>query len=604
MLGTALVALLLAAAWWRREALLDWLPPSLQIELLTLRHGVDARHDVKIEMPDGVRLAASLYTPRAKRASLPTVLIRVPYGRTRYGEAYGWAVFFARHGHAVLVQDLRGTGDSGGELLPWRDAQSDGAATLDWIARQPWSNGRVGTFGCSALGETQHALAKARHPAHAAMVASGSGGAVGSAAGRHAYFGVFEGGVLQLASAFGWFVDHGARDPRAPPAAPFDRARHLATLPVANLVQAVRPGPNGFDDFIATPPGDARWSSWGFLTDEDVASPPALVINSWGDQAVGDTLAWAEARRRAGAAEQHVVIAPGDHCHHHATGRKAERFGLLEVRESARPWTDWYLRFFARHLGGSGDGLARLAPYHYFVLNENRWRDADAWPPAEARIEKWRLASGGRANSRAGNGRLVADAAGNAPADTFTYDPRNPVPTRGGPICCTGNPADLPGPRDQLDVESREDVLVYTSEPLPGDLRIAGPLKARLAFSSDAPDTDLVVRLAHVRPDGLSTNIQEGALRLRNRDGFEDPRPMVAGARYAVAVDMRSIAYLVPRGHRLRLHVTSSSFPRLERNLNTGAASNAHETHVRVARNTVHLDGEGSWVELPILPGP
>lgn len=596
----ALLAIASAVAWIRRDAVLRALPPPWRIAINAARFGIEVDHGVRLAMPDGKRLAASLYRARDAEARLPTVLIRLPYHRLRYGEATTWGLFFARHGYAVVVQDLRGSGDSEGELLPWRDAESDGVATLDWIVSQPWSDGRVGTFGCSALGETQHVLAKARHPAHRAMVASGAGGAVGSAMGRHSYFGAYEGGVPQLASLFGWFVDHGTKTPHAAPAGSFDRTRHLRNLPVASLVQSVRPGPNGFDDFLATPIADTRWASWGYLTEADTNPMPALIVNTWGDQTAGDTLAWAVAQQRAGAADQRVVMAPGHHCGHHA-GERA--FGRLPVNGRERPWGEWYLRFFDRHLRDRGEGLAALAPYQYFMLNEDRWRESQAWPPAEARIERWRLAGGGRANTRAGDGRLGPDLDGNGAMDTFTYDPDDPVPTRGGPICCTGNPADVPGPQDQADVEARNDVLVYTSEPLADDLRIAGPLAARIAFSSDAPDTDLVLRLAHVRPDGLSTNIQEGALRLRYRDGFVSPAMMQPGTRYTARVDLRSIAYLVPRGHRLRLHVTSSSFPRLERNLNTGAASNSHETRMQVARNTVHLDGEGSWLELPVLPG-
>jgi putative CocE/NonD family hydrolase len=182
----------------------------------------------------------------------------------------------------------------------------------------------------------------------------------------------------------------------------------------------------------------------------------------------------------------------------------------------------------------------------------------------------------------------------------------DPTPSRGGPLCCTGDERIEAGPQDQADVESRDDVLVYTSAALPEDLRIAGPMRARLAFSSSAPDTDVVLRLVHVRPDGLATNIQEGALRLRYRDGYASPALMEPGRIYEITVDMRSIAYRIPAGHRLRLQVTSSAFPRLERNLNTGAPSNAEESRAVVAVNRIHYGGDkASFVELPVLPaGP
>jgi putative CocE/NonD family hydrolase len=213
------------------------------------------------------------------------------------------------------------------------------------------------------------------------------------------------------------------------------------------------------------------------------------------------------------------------------------------------------------------------------------------------------LASGGAARTRAGNGLLAVEAAGGAAYDEFVYDPANPVPTRGGPICCTGNAKDRPGAVEQADVESRQDVLVYTSQPLAADLTIAGPVSAHLRVSSSALDTDIVARLVDVLPDGRALNVQEGALRLRYRAGIARPALMESGTPYDVRVDMRSIAYMFRQGHRLRLDVTSSSFPRLERNLNTGG-DNAFETRMVIAKNRIHYFPPGaSYLEMPVLAG-
>lgn len=600
-LGLLLIVALLVSIHWR-EQVLEALPPSGQIGLSALLHDVDVDHGIVVTMPDGVPLHASLYRPKGVSGPAATLLLRTPYHRLRHSAAFGAALFFARHGYAVLVQDLRGTGDSGGELLPWRDVAEDGVATLDWIRRQPWSTGKVGTFGCSALGETQFVLARRNHPAHVAMIPSGAGGAVGSAAGRYSYFGVFEGGVFELASAFGWFAANGSKDPHAAPARPFDPARLLRELPVSGLVARVRPAPSGYTEFLSTPLGDTRWEQWGYLSDADRSQVPAFVINTWGDQTVGDTLALAEQWRRQGVSQK-VVIAPGKHCYHEESGTTTQRFGELELANAQRPWQDWYLAWFDRWLRGRGDGLAAMKTYNVFMLVENKWLGADTWPPQEAQAQRWYLDSAGRANSRRGDGRLGREPGAAEATDSFRYDPVDPVPSRGGPVCCTGNPADKPGPTDQSDVEARSDVLVYTSEPLSQDLRIAGPLRAHLVVSSSAADTDLVARLVHVWPDGRATSIQEGALRLRYRDGVRRPRPMMPGERVEANVDMRSIAYMIPRGHRLRLHVTSSSFPRLERNLNTGADRNADETTMVVATNRVHHGAIApSYVELPVLP--
>ena len=564
-----------------RHRLLEAVPPHWKIRAMALMRGVQVDHSLRLRMPDGVELAASLYRPREFTDRLATVLILLPYGRQDYAEAYYNALFFASEGYAVLVQDLRGTGNSGGEQLPWRDAANDGAVTLDWIARQDWSNGKVGTFGCSALGETQLVLGARQHPAHRALVASGAGGAIGSMGGRYGYFGLFEGGIFQLASGFGWLVVHGSRDPHAPKADKFDTASKLRELPVAGLVGSVSSSPNAYQDFLRTPIGDPRWDQWGYLTDQSRLDAPALLINDWFDQTVGDTLYMAEYWRRTQALAsqtQRVVIAPGSHC---------------EFEEFPAPhgesWRQWYLKWFDRWLRGRGEGLADVAPYSFYMLGEERWLESESWPPRDSSPMSWYLSSGGHANTSAGDGVLARMPPTERSEDSFVYEPAAPVPTRGGAICCTGDAWDHDGVADQAEVESRDDVLVYTSVPLEHDLRIAGPISARLTISSDAPDTDLVARLVDVAPGGVALNIQEGALRLRLRDGLPE-RLMKMGEKYQVTVDMRSIAYRVPRGHRLRLDITSSSFPRLARNLNVASDSN-HGEITRQARNVLHHGG-------------
>ncbi len=586
-------------------ALRERIPAHWQQPLRALVFGVRIDDDVRIAMPDGTTLAATLYVPRRAKAPLPTVYVRLPYDRRRYGEALGEGLFFARNGYAVLVQDVRGKfGSEGDDFVPWRHATADGVATLDWIARQPWSNGKVGTIGCSALGELQYALARANHPAHAAMIPMAAGGAAGDVAGHAGYFGAFEGGVFQLASAAGWFSKHGLKSDHGRWPESLGMAAALPTLPLLDVVERLRPGPNAYQDFLQTSLGDPRWRALDYISDDDRPRVPALVIDSWGDPSLSGTLAIAESvRRHSPAVQQHVVIAPGNHCEHELIAGMGH-FGDLAVRNADRPYRQWYLAWFDHWLRGRGDGLAKLPPYQFFVLNEQRWLSATQWPPAEARMQPFYLGSGGRANGRDGDGVLATEAARDTRSDEYAYDPMRPVPSRGGPLCCTGDAAQRSGPVDQADVESREDVLVYTSAPLSAPLRIAGPLRAQLVVSSSAPDTDFVARLVHVWPDGRATNIQEGALRARYRDGVELPKPMTPGMRYVLDVPMRSIAYLVPRGHRLRLDVSSSSFPRLERNLNTGGR-NYDESVPQNAVNRIYHGGDAvSFIELPVLDTP
>lgn len=601
LLLLATLAVVVAA----RQSLLGLLPDAWRIELMAIRHGVTVDHGQRVTTPDGITLAASLFRPKGTQERLPTILIRLPYHRQRYGEGYSGALYFAPRGYAVLVQDLRGTGDSDGDFLPWAHAADDMVATIDWISRQPWSDGNVGTLGCSALGETQLVSQDRALGPWRAMVASGAGGAVGSLAGRNTYFGVFEGGIFQLATGFGWFVDWGTLRPDAAPARPFDRATHLRDLPVASLIERVRPAPNGYHAFLTTPLGDAKWSEWGYLDDSTRLRIPALIVNTWGDQTVQDTLTlvehWRSADPDGTQGRQKVIISAGNHCNHEEVGVSSS-FGELSVANAGRPYRELYLRWFDYWLRGRGDALKDMSPYTFYVVGADTWLQSESWPPATARAQRWFLGSDGHANSRSGNGRLMRLRQAGATGDTWRYDPENPAPSIGGPICCTGNPADRSGPAEQTGVEERDDVLVYTSQPAQYDLWIAGPIKARLTVSSAARDTDLVARLVHVWPDGRATSIQEGALRLRYRNGFSSPELLEPGKPVHATVDMRSIAYRLPAGHRLRLDLTSSSFPRLERNLNTGG-DNARETRSVVATNHVHYDvGEGSWIELHVLP--
>lgn len=575
---------------WRRDIPLHW-----RTGARAWVEGIDIDHGLRLRMADGVELAASLYLPAGDHKQLPTVYVRLPYGRKVYGEGMNFGMFFARQGYAVLVQDIRGKHDSGGLFSPWQGSTADGAATLDWITAQPWSNGKVGTIGCSALGELQYTLARARHPALAAMVPIDAGGAWA----RDPHFGFYEGGVLQLGSALGWFLDNGQHDPHTPPPQGVAISQALKQLPVSGLVARHTAEPNAYAQFVGRALEDPQWRVHDFVHPDDTIDVPALTINTWYDQSLDGALALAAQNR---SARQHMILAPGTHCQHEEV-LAAGRLGDLPLGPGAtQPYRDWYARWFDHWLRGQPDALADLPRYLFYVLNEDRWLSAASWPPEQAVVQHWHVSSAGAANGRSGNGVLSLQAPTSSERfDELVDDPASPVPSRGGPVCCTGDPSQRAGPVDQVEVEQRQDVLVYTSAPLQRPLRIAGPIRLRLDVSSTAVDTDVVARLTHVWPDGRSTSIQEGALRLQYRDGFDVPRPLVPGQRHEVTVNLRSIAYLVPAGHRLRLQVAGSSFPRLERNLHGGGDNRAQSRPI-VARTRVHHGGGAvSALELPTL---
>ncbi|MFT4103019.1 MAG: CocE/NonD family hydrolase [Burkholderiaceae bacterium] len=618
----ALVGAAVAAAWssdgWRSAV--KTAAGRIEVKLAS----IDVRRDLRMPMSDGVELSADLYLPAGPERRVPTLLLRTPYPRDTWQTQGGEVLDFARHGFAVVVQSMRGRFGSGGEFAPYAMSADDGRATLDWIVAQPWSNGRVGTYGCSALGETQLILGATRHPALRAMVPQSAGGGVGSAGGRYGYFGVFEGGIPLLSSAAGWFFSNGAKtsaESREQLAKP-PRGRgpggqlSLRELPVADLVRSQSPYPTDFELLMSLPLTSPEWERLGYLKDGDRFAAPALHVNSWFDQGVSSTLFAArfmaahadtpEARR------QLVVIGPGMHC---TAGRKraAARVGDLRIDGPNEPLLDTYLAWFDRWLrddaaAGAADGAGAVASavdalpaYRFYVLREDRWMDADAWPPPAARTRRWYLDSGGDANTAAGDGRLVDAPRPGQSIDRFTYDPADPVPTRGGAFCCTGDELAREGAVDQRDVEARRDVLVYTSAPLAAPLRITGTVRAWLHVATSARDTDFTARLVDVAPDGLALNIRDSGLRLRYRDGIDRPAPAEPGAVYPIDIELGDIAWQVPAGHRLRLQVSSSNFPRFERNLNTGGRNVDESLSVTAVNDVRHGTAYHSWIEFPVL---
>ncbi len=611
ILAVTLAALAGAGLWAfkNRWQLVNSLPTSWRDTVFGIKYGFRIEYDVMVPMPDGVKLATNLYFPRKAvtdgSVKLPVVLIRVPYDKNAHGGGIAPAFDFAAHGYVVALQDMRGKYASEGTFTPSKSDAADGSATVDWLAAQPWSNGKVGTVGCSALGESQIFLSRMRNPRHVAMIPLGAGGAMGSAAGRYTYFGQYEGGVFNLGSGFGWFLYEGGKTPGAEYAGGVDVAQAIRGLPSGGLVRKYRADPTDFDDFISKPLGDPYWRGLGYVSDEDRFATPALVINTWQDQTVADTLVLADVMKRNAVTEEarrhhHVIIGPGNHCQYFGPNQTMN-VGEFRVGPNAlAPLSQWQVQWFDHWL--KGEPLPPFPPYRFYVMGADRWVDSEQWPPAGVKYQAWYLGGEGAANSRSGQGELLTTAPAVEQFDEFTYDPLNPVPTRGGPACCTNDPGQLQGMVDQAPVEAREDVLVYTSPPFEAPLTIAGPLRAELYVSSSAKDTDFMAKLVHVFPDGRALNVQEGALRLRYRESYVNPTLLTPGEVYRVSVELRAIAYQVPQGHRLRLQITSSNFPRLERNLNTGG-NNYDEDRPATAQNRVwRAPNYPSALILPVMP--
>ncbi|MBL4767578.1 MAG: CocE/NonD family hydrolase [Rhodobacteraceae bacterium] len=537
-----------------------------------------------IEMQDGVRLATDVYLPHLPAANLPTVLVRLPYGKRRYYEARHWVDLFLPQGFAVVVQDMRGRWRSEGIFAPYPNAAGDGASTLDWIVDQVWSNGQIGTIGCSALGESQIILAATRHPAHRAMIPIGAGGAIGTARNDYGFFGFFEGGIPALASGVGWFASYGGKTSgdMGPPR--IDPPSVLTSLPLRDAVATARNNATDFETLLDRFGKSGGFEDWGYISDGDRFDVPTLLIDTWYDQAVQSTLAMADLIAETSTSVQ-TIIAPGTHCDTEGAFYAGQLGDLPVVGSARKELDDVYVAFMAHHLNGAPS--PQLAAFNTYVLGEDRWLESASWPPEGAAKSVWRL-SGNRLLTLHQNGEPFS-------VRSFSSDPQNPVPTLGGAACCTGDPTMRNGPLFQNQIEERQDILLFTSDPVSEPLRIVGPVTARVFVSTDAPDTDLVLRLTDVDPKGRSLLVQEGALRLRYRDGFTNPTLMQLGQIYEVTVRMRDIAWLVKPGHKLRLHIAGSSFPRLSLNMNGGG--NPHlETVLNTAMISIHMSADAPSV--------
>ncbi len=583
------------------------------------RYEVDLRESLWVPMRDGVRLSTDLYVPKGVGDRLPVIMIRTPYDKRPHRRADSAARMFAGQGYAVAVQDVRGKFESEGAYTISKDDVADGSDATTWLGTQPWSTGKVGTYGCSYLGDTQVMQARVRNPYHTTMLPQAAGSSI-----HYRYFGTIDGGAVELAGGLGWFRAYGSKaylryppdmssavrrlfeiGPVLPPITDYRAIWH--SLPVVDMMKKAGGPPTDFEDFVSHAPGDPWWDQFGYIKPDDRFDVPSLQVNSWYDFGVAETLQqFNQFRTNAVSARardnQFIIISPTEHCRSEGASERT-RVGQRDLGDARLPYWELYLRWFDYWLKGIENGVTSGPKVRLYVMGRNVWRDEQEWPLARTRYVKYYLHSGGGANSRFGDGVLSDKAATVEPPDSFTYDPASPVPSVGGPGCCSGSSESPSGAFDQSDVEQRTDVLVYTTPVLERGVEVTGPLKAVLYVSSSARDTDFTVKLVDVYPDGTAFNVQEGILRVRYREGFTRKVLMTPGETYPLMIDLHATSNYFGPGHRIRLEVSSSSFPRYDRNLNTGG-NNYDQTRWVVAHNTVHHSAaSASHVVLPIIPG-
>jgi putative CocE/NonD family hydrolase len=502
-----------------------------------------------VAMRDGVRLATNAYVP-SEHGRFPTILVRTPYNKdSSYSAGYQ---SFTDHGYAVVVQDVRGRYASEGAFQPLTQEIRDGDDTLNWIARQPWSDGKVGMIGGSYSGITQWKAALSGNPHLKAIFPVVSGWDDY----RDRYYST--GGAFKLGYRLEWL----AENLRAP-GYHQDFGKFVLHLPIRSAdVQALGWTSPLWRDVMDHPSDDAFWRSVSTRDHIDRVRVPVFSVGGWYDNFVqSDLEAYAALHERNGL--NRIVVGPWPHnMSIPFDGIDLGAEPLVAVRALQVEWFDQWLK-------GKDSALLSKPPLKFFVMGANKWREEQQWPPEGAQPRNFYLQSGGRANSLNGDGELADSPGHKGPSDTFEFDPLRPVPTRGGAVCC--NPKIFPwGPYDQRAVEERKDVLVYSTKALKQPVEVAGPVSVTLWVSTNAKDTDFTAKLVDVFPDGMARNLTDGILRLRYRNSLAQPELVKPGELYKITVDAGVTSNVFMKEHKIRLEVSSSNFPRFDRNPNTG----------------------------------
>jgi len=558
------------------------------------KYEVTIERGVAAKMRDGVTLRADIYRPKAD-GKFPVLLVRTPYDKTN---EVSFGLRAAARGYVVIAQDVRGRLASEGEWYPFKNESLDGYDTVEWAAALPYSNGKVGMFGGSYVGATQYLAAIAKPP-HLAGICP-----TVTASNYHDGW-TYQGGAFEQWFNESWSSGLALDTMRRRSEKGMNPLEGSKVLPLVSYPLLEAPSAAGiapyFPDWLAHPNYDNYWKQISIEDHYADIQVPIYGIGAWYDIFLGGTLKnYVRLKKEAGTEAsrkgQRLEVTVGGHA---GGGRKigAVDFGeKLEANGDSRmlDWYDWLLK-------GEANGAEKQKPVRIFVMGKNEWRDEDDWPLSRAKSTHYYLHSSGGANGLSGNGTLSANAPAEEKADQYVYDPADAVPTIGGPLCCQALPTGV-GPQDQRPAEERADVLVYTTPAFTKDTEVTGPVSLDLYASSSAVDTDFTGKLVDVWPNGFAQNLTEGILRLRYRNSQEKPELANPGETYHITVDLWATSNVFLAGHKLRLEVSSSNFPRFDRNLNTGEEQ-ARATRMVKATNVVyHNKARPSALIVPVVP--
>jgi len=547
-------------------------------------------YNAPVAARDGVTLATDAYLPPAAGDGTPvrTIVGRTPYNKNN--AAYPkLAASWNGRGYALVVGDVRGRGDSDGEFTPYVNEGGDGYDTIEWVADQPWSNGDVVLMGASYGARAGWLTALTRPPHLRAFIASVSPSDPfvefpnGQSPMMVSWYRLVMGRMLQHADDIDWMTvyDH---------------------LPLGTLDEAAGFSSPHWKESLVFPPSESRDERMRYQHRYSDVDTPVMHISGWyDDEQIGTPLNYrgmvSQARSEKARRGQRLLMGPWGHAVNAGSKLGEVEFGpdaVIDLDGHQAAWLDWVLG------GGIDDEAveAPSAPVRIFVMGENAWRDEQEWPLARTRFTDFFLHTDGAANSRLGSGRLdTAKPVGDQPPDTFVYDPARPVPFITAP-----RSSQLGGPDDYSAVELRGDVLCYTSAPLEQDTEITGPVQLVLHASSSAVDTDFTAMLVDVHPTGFCQRLCDSMIRARYRSGHDEARLMEPGKVYELTIDLWNTSQVFFAGHRIRLDISSSAFPKYDRNLNTGEPIATGTRMVQAENSVRHDSAHPSRLVLPVIP--
>ena len=544
--------------------------------------GIAIDRDVPVKMSDGVCLYADVYRPTAG-ATRPAVITRTPY--LKETERFTTrAKYFADHGYVYIIQDVRGRGKSEGDFYPFFNEAKDGYDTLTWAAKQKWSNGMLGTIGASYGAWTQWLTAPLRHPNLVTMISEAS---------PPDFFQClpYQGGAFSL-PLLSWLLELHNGPPREIDS--IDWNHLLQGRPLQDLDRACGCEIKAWRDWLAHDRYDCYWAQIAFNRQMDRISLPVFHISGWYDDVLVGTLINYSRMTEATRSPQKLLIGPWPHRVNTTSTYGLIDFGaagIIDLFEVQREWFDRWLKLLPVR-------TEREAPVSFYVMGANQWRNEQRWPPSSVEFQAFYLSSKGNANTRMGDGCLDTTAPICDRHDDFDYDPLKPAPFLTQPGW-----SQLGGPDDYREIETREDVLVYSTRSLEHDLAIAGPLVVRLFAASSAEDTDFIARLLDVHPNGYAMRLNDGIVRARFRSSYSSPASLIPDQVLEYHIDCWATSHVFKKDHRVRLEISSSAFPRFDPNLNTGLPIGTDEMPV-IARQRIHHGLRyPSHILLPVMGG-